>query len=200
MLSAIAFAANLAQAAPAAPSSAPPPNAVRVHFHTPRDRGEARLFVRTGADQWALVCSAPCKADLPPGAQLRAVLEDHDDEPHDFVLTNDMGHEVDLEARRAGRGALAGGIVMTSLGGVTALVGIVLVAVGSALSSGSDLRTGGLVCLGIGVGTTIGGITLIANRTYEPNIRQKPWHPPEWAGLARTLPVAVTPLSLTIRF
>lgn len=190
-LGALALATSLAQAAPAQP--------VRVHFYTPANKTEARLFIRKSESEWALVCAAPCKADLWPGSQLRAVLGDHDDEPYDFVLSNGLGSDVEIEARRGGRGALAGGIVMTSLGGLTLIVGIVLTAVStsSAVSSQSSLRTAGVICMGLGGATTAGGIVMITGRTYEPRIKQMPYEPSRFASV---VPAPATPFSLTLSF
>lgn len=190
-LAALVLAAGLAQAVPAQP--------VRVHFHTPGNKLEARLFMRKGPSEWALVCAAPCKADLPGGAELRAVLGEHDDEPYDFFLSNDMGGEIEIEARRGGRGALAGGIVMTSLGGLTLLVGIVLTAVSTSshVQSQSTMRSAGVVCMGLGGAATAGGIVMITNRTYEPKIRQLPYEPSRFSSI---VPAPTTPFSLTFAF
>jgi hypothetical protein len=187
---ALLLATSLAQAAPARP--------VRVNFTTPGNKLEARLFVRKSESEWALVCAAPCKADLWPGSQLRAVLGDHDDEPYDFVLSNGLGDEVNIEARRGGRGALAGGIVMTSLGGLALVVGIVLTAVSTLNTyNQSSLRTAGIISLGLGAGATAGGILMITGRTWEPRIKQMPYEPSRFAGL---VPAATTPFSLTLSF
>lgn len=190
-LGALVLATSLAQAAPAQP--------VAVHFHTPGNKTEARLFVRKSESEWALVCAAPCKTSLWPGSQLRAVLGDHDDEPYDFVLANGTGGEVDIEARRGGRGALAGGIVMTSLGGLTFIVGVVLAAISTSsfVNNPSSVRTAGIVCMGVGGATTAGGIVLITGRTWEPRIKQMPYEPSRFATLA---PAPATPFSLTLSF
>ncbi len=187
---ALLLATSLAQAAPAHP--------VRVNFTTPGNKLEARLFVRKSESEWALVCAAPCKADLWPGSQLRAVLGDHDDEPYDFVLSNGLGDEVNIEARRGGRGALAGGIVMTSLGGLALVVGIVLTAVSTLNTfNQSSFRTAGIISLGLGAGATAGGILMITGRTWEPRIKQMPYEPSRFAGV---VPAATTPFSLTLSF
>lgn len=195
-LGALALATSLAQAVPV---QAPPAQPVRVHFYTPGNKAQARLFVRRSESEWAFVCAAPCKADLWPASQLRAVLGDHDDEPYDFVLSNDMGREIEIEARRGGRGALAGGIVMTSLGGLTFIVGAVLAALStsSVVGNQSALRTAGIVCMGLGGGTTAGGIVLITGRTWEPRIKQMPYEPSRFTSLA---PAPATPFSLTLSF
>jgi hypothetical protein len=167
------------------PTQPPPPPAarpvsgglVRVHLRAYKNRDVARLYVQQGPDRWALACSSPCKVDLAPGALVRVTLGDDYDEPHDFSLQTEGGREIELEVRPASKGALAGGIVMTSLGGITMLVGLVLVAVAgsssTAVTNKDGLRTAGGVCLALGGGLTIGGILLMVNRSHEPRVQQQ---------------------------
>lgn len=192
LVGALVLAAGLTQSVPH--------ERVRVHFSTPGNKQEAKLWAKRGTDtEYSFVCASPCKADIPGGTPLRATIGDHDDEPYDFVLSNDSGHEIEILARRGGRGALAGGIVMTSLGGLTALVGIVLTAVSFAdIRDEQAIRTAGLVTLGIGAGLTIGGIAMITGRTYEPVVKQMPYENSRWANVP--LPAVAQPFSLTIAF
>lgn len=189
---ALLLAASLTQSAPR--------ETVRVHFSTPGNKTQAQLWAKRGADaQYSLVCSSPCKADMPAGTALRATIVDHEDEPYDFILSNDLGNEAEIVARRGGRGALAGGIVMTSLGGLTALAGIVLAAISLAdVNNPAAFRTAGLICIGVGGGLTAFGITLISGRTYEPVVRQRHRDNSRWATIP--LPAVTTPFSFTITF
>lgn len=187
-----------------APPPASPRGTVRVHFHAYKD-ASTRIYSESAPDRWVFVCSTPCDVDAPPGVRLRVVYDDVDEEPHDFTLDGNAGGRTDIEVRPASKGPLAGGIVMTSIGGLTALVGIVLVAVSSSSALTSSDRSGfqvaGTVCLLAGGGLTLGGILLITNRSHEPRIKQG--HPStEWGardpGLAAALPKAVTlPLAIT---
>jgi hypothetical protein len=187
-----------------------PPSMVRVHFTTPGNKSQAQLWARRAGDSnYSLVCNSPCKADMPGGTPLRATMTDHEDEPYDFVLSNDLGSEVEVIARRGGRGALAGGIVMTSIGGLTAVIGILLAAVSLAdINNQAAFRTAGLVCIGIGGGLTVGGITLITGRTYEPVVKQQHFDNSRWATVqspvaivpTAALPAVTTPLSFTVSF
>jgi hypothetical protein len=194
--------------APAVPALAPveaearPAGTVRIHFRGYKKNLDARLYQQVASDRWALVCSAPCKADLPPGTFLRATIGDGE-EPHDFTVSNDLGRDLDIEVRPASRGALAGGIVMSSIGGLVLLIGTALTAIGANNRVGADLLTPGLICLGIGGGLTIGGIVLISNRSKEPRVRQLPRDLDERGrrGDAVLLPpVAGTPLGFSFTF
>lgn len=189
---ALVLAASLGQSVPSEP--------VRVHFSTPGNKIEAKLWARRGAEaEYAFVCAAPCKADIPGGTPLRATITGHEDEPYDFVLSNDAGREIEIVARRGGRGALAGGIVMTSIGGLTALVGLVLTAISFAdIRDEQAIRTAGLVTLGIGAGLTAGGVTMIVGRTYEPVVKQQRFENSRWAQVP--LPAVTQPFSFTITF
>lgn len=161
-------------APPLAQSAAPAPGMVRLHFTTYRDRDSARVTVRTVQGSYAFVCSSPCTADLPPGAELRVMLEDSDDS-HVFNVPNDMGAEVDIEVRKPGKGGLVGGIIMVSIGGIFAIAGIALTALSTEeRSSKTGTLTGGLVCLGLGVGLGLPGILLITNRSQEPKVKGNP--------------------------
>lgn len=174
---ALVLAATLAQSVPR--------EQVRVHFSTPGNKTEAKLWARRGTDvEYTYVCAAPCKADIPGGTALRATLTGHEDEPYDFVLSNDSGKEIEIVARRGGRGALAGGIVMTSIGGLTALVGLVLTLVSFAdIRDEQAIRTAGLITLGVGGGLTAGGVTMITSRTYEPVVKQQPFENSRFASV-----------------
>lgn len=153
-----------------------PPQVVRVNF---RSKERATIYDRSTG---RLLCATPCTADVPVGAPLRVVLEGGEDEPHDFVVTGEHGAQADVEIKRGGRGALAGGIVMVSLGGVFVLTSLVLFAISAAAEDSTNqtireeaggFRTAGLVTLIIGGGLAAGGIVLLSNRSREATTRQK---------------------------
>jgi hypothetical protein len=187
-----------AEAQPSQPSAR-----VRMRFRAYKAR-PARVYAEISSDKWALVCSTPCAADLFPGTHLRAVYDSHDDEPHDFTAEGTAGTPMDVEIRPASKGPLAGGIVMTSIGGLTALVGLILLAVStsSAIPDHQAIGTAGTVCTAVGLGLTIGGVLIIANRSQEPRIRQEPSlrydEAPRQTWLAPK--VVPTPLGLSLSF
>lgn len=96
------------------------------------------------------------------------------DEGHDFTMVGNPGDDVDVEVRPPSKGALAGGIVLLSVGSVTALIGLLFVALGSTsgVSNREDYKTGGWVATGIGAGLTVAGIVLLMNRSKEPRITE----------------------------
>ena len=193
---ALVLAASLTQSAPASP----PSDSVRVQFSAAKSKIPGRLWARRGGGEaYSIVCTSPCTADIAVGTPLRVTLLEHDEEPYDFTLTSDRGRDIELIARRGGRGAVAGGIVMTAVGGVTALVGVILAAISLAdIPNQSSIRTAGFITLGIGGGLTIGGIAVLSGRTWEPSVKQVPFQNGRAATLP--LPVAATPFSLTFTF
>jgi hypothetical protein len=198
---------------PTSPSGTP--GTVHANFHALR--GKSTFVYRAeGEDHWVTVCSAPCEADLPPATRLRVVYDGNDEEPHDFTLDGNAGSRTDVEVRPASKGALAGGIVMTSVGGLTALIGLLLAAVSTSdnltTNDKSSLGTAGFVCIVIGGGLTVGGILVMVNRSREPRVKQdtdvhyyKGREPygllddvPSHARVA--IPLPPTPLGATIHF
>jgi len=167
--------------------------ATTVHFSTPPGGAVAKVYTDTGNDRWQFVCATPCKAEAAPGTKLRIVLGDHDDESGEVVIANDLGNEIDVVARRGGRGAVALGIVLTSVGGLTFLIGALLAAVAK---NDDSLKTGAYVCLFGGGGMTAGGIGLIAARTWEPSIRQEAHEGSRWA----TITPVPRPATFTLGF
>ena len=152
--------------------------ATTVHFSTPPGGTVAKVYTDIGQDRWQFVCATPCKAEVDPGTKLRIVLGDHDDDSSEVTIANDLGTDIDVIARRGGRGAVALGIVLTSVGGLTFLIGALLAAVAK---HDDSLKTGAYVCLFGGGGMTAGGIALIAGRTWEPSIRQESHEGSRWA-------------------
>lgn len=163
--------------------------ATTVHFSTPPGATVAKVYTDVGQGRWQFVCATPCKAEVDPGTHLRIVLGDHDDDSGEVVIANDLGSDVDVIARRGGRGAVALGITMTSVGGLVLLVGALLAAVAK---HDDDAKTGAYICLAGGFGMTAGGIGLIVGRTWEPSIRQESHEGSRWATLKMPLPRPAT--------
>lgn len=186
--------------APGASVQAPVP-AVAAHLRA-KQSGVAKVFHVTNEGGLALVCVAPCEAQLPPGARLRATWNDGD-AGHDFTLAGAAGEDVDVAVGAPKRGALAAGIVLTSLGALTMLVGGIVAARGENGSLGpgakpEDLRPVGWVTLGIGTAITIGGVALIFGSSTEPRVSQQrlvAGRPTEDMRLPR-----VSTASLAVRF
>jgi hypothetical protein len=169
------------QAPPPPPpvASGRPPNTVRVNLTAFRNKGVARLYVAKGDGNYALVCQAPCKADVVPGTPLRVTYGSEADEGHDFNMVGTPGDDVDIEVKPPSKGALAGGIVLVSIGGVTMLFGLLFVAIGSSsgLRNNDDYKTGGWIATGIGAGLTVAGIVLLMNRSKEPRTTENEHSP-----------------------
>lgn len=177
-------------AAPAAPAAAP----VRVHVRTFKKKGKARLYIRHTDGSYALVCAAPCTADVPGNSELRVSVGNNDDESHAFVLPSDLGSEVDLEVRPASAGPLVGSIVLIGSGGVFVVTGLLFVALsdfaaGSISSSSASTssnhesvsrtyKTTGYVMIGIGAAAAIAGFVWLTSRSHEPQVTEWPHEEP----------------------
>jgi hypothetical protein len=171
------------QAAPPPGEPPRPPNTVRLNVRSFKPSVPARLYVGRADGSYSFVCHAPCKADVVPGTPLRVTIGDSE-VGHDFPMSGTAGNEVDLEVRPASKAPIAGGVVMISIGGLTALVGLILAGVGAA-DDRDELSNAGYICLGIGGGLTVGGIALIANRSKEPRIRTNE-HTPSGTAASRS--------------
>lgn len=177
-------------------TTAPASGTVRARFTKRSKSDDVRVYRDDGSGRYVLVCSVPCTADLPPSTPLRIAVNDFD-EPHDFVLVGDAGREVGVDVGPPKRGGLALGIVLTSVGGLTALTGLMIALVGATLDE--DLIVPGFVTTGVGGLTTAGGISLIANRTREPRVWQNAADATRMRDTA-LLPRVSTPLRVGFSF
>jgi hypothetical protein len=173
--------------APSSAAPAPPPaltSAVRVHVHTSKNKVTAHLWIRR-ADGFAAVCDSPCTADIPVNSELRVTLGNNVDEPHEFVMTGDLGSEVDVEVKGPSIGPLIGGIVLMGVGGAFVLSGLLFVALGdlgkstSSSSYSRDLastyKTTGYVCIGLGAAAAVAGAVWLLTRSHEPQVKGAPY-------------------------
>jgi hypothetical protein len=192
-LAAASASAQPAPLPPSAPSTAAPPaaaapetparavgSAVRVHLHTPKNKGTAHLWIRR-ADGFASVCASPCTADIPVNSELRVTLGNNVDEPHEFVMTGDLGSEVDVEVKGPSIGPLIGSIVLMGVGGAFVLSGLLFVALSDLSNStssstytrdvASTYKTTGYVCIGLGAAAAVGGLVWLLTRSHEPQVK-----------------------------
>jgi hypothetical protein len=167
----------LADPAPApAPEPPRPPGTVRVFVHrSPKVKsGAVRLYTSASPTGEAkLVCEAPCKADVYPNTPLQITFGDDSSEPFPIVISGTPGKDVEVEVLPPSRGALAGGIVLVSIGGLVAFIGVVLLAIGASDNGEHDLFTPGLIVTAIGGGMTAGGIALMVSRSKKPRVRHR---------------------------
>jgi hypothetical protein len=148
-------------------------------------------FISTSSEQWdvtidgAAVCSTPCTFPLYPiqFVTLRS------QEPRPVIL--DVGRlppgDLIVSGKPLNDGMYVGGIVATTFGGMAAVVGITLYAVGAARDR-SGMATAGLISGGAGALTLVGGIYLMMNAVPAASV-----------GMAAPAP-AGTALSLGTRF
>ena len=155
--------------APVAPTEAGPPAPTRA------------TFISTSSEQWdvaidgAAVCSTPCTFPLFPVqfVTLRS------QEPRPIIL--DVGRLPPGDLIVAGKplqnGMYAGGIVATTFGGMAAVVGITLYAVGAAKDR-SGMATAGLISGGAGALTLVGGIYLMMHAVPAASVAMAAPAPP----------------------
>jgi|GEM_PF-2186302 len=164
--------------APAAPGN------VRLHFHTPRDKGMAHVYTRQVDGRYALVCAAPCTADIPVGAQLRITYGDSEEEAHELGVSGALGSEVDVEVRGPSVAPVIGGTILMGVGGILLVTGAVLVAIGrdSSLADRAGVDVLGIVCMGFGVGSGVAGLVWLLSRSHEPRVRAEPYADDPYRG------------------
>jgi hypothetical protein len=174
-----------AQANAPAPAPAPKPAPVsegptaRVHIESDRP---VSLERHVSGRVWTFVCAAPCDADVPISQEYR-IGGSGVRSSRGFNLAARAGEHVTLDVTTSSTGGFAGGIVLTSLGGLTMVVGLMLVLVGSAqadehrtfgsTATGSSLYTndgsanitGGEIALGVGAAAMLLGIIMIGSNS-----------------------------------
>ncbi|MBS2020008.1 MAG: hypothetical protein JST00_44515 [Deltaproteobacteria bacterium] len=172
----------------AAPAAAPPPSAadpvqptpgtVRLHFHTFREKGTARIYSRQADGRYGFVCATPCTADIPAHTPLRVTYNDREDDPKDFDAGPRVGEELAVEVKAPSAGPVIGGAILMGVGGASILSGVILVALAEDLRdniiSASGYRSVGFVTIGIGAALAIAGIVWFTGRSHEPRIEAYP--------------------------
>jgi hypothetical protein len=150
-----------------------------------------------------VICSTPCTRWLDPsrpllmrareGAYMTVPERIH---VHDLELSSHRG-AVQVQAHGTANGKLVTGITFTSFGGMAALAGLALTAVGCGGSSeggSSGMCTGGLTTLGAGAFVTTGAILLILDALPRAEIRSG------GPGRGRSIQVAFGPGFVAGRF
>ncbi len=175
----------IAPGLPTATAEAPrPPGTVRLNVRPHKaTKADVRLHVGDAEGRYAFVCKAPCTADVVPGTALRITVGGTE-EGHELVMAGNPGNDVDVEVRPASKGPLAGGIVMTSIGGIVTLIGGIILAIAATRDNDDGLATGGWITFAAGAGLTLGGVLMIARRSREPRVREDEHAP---AGASRPI-------------
>jgi hypothetical protein len=136
-----------------------------VHIDSPRPVSlqrrspDGRIFVE--------VCSSPCDRDVVASGTFRVVGSGvRGSKP--FELEAMTEERVFITVDPASTGWFVGGIILTSLGGVALIVGLVVAAIGSATSSseggGDSTTSAGLGITGVGILATVSGlVALVSN-------------------------------------
>ncbi|MEB2313627.1 MAG: hypothetical protein OZ921_15615 [Sorangiineae bacterium] len=138
------------------------------------------------------LCSTPCARWVDPAVPFTFVHETAWYERNERIVMPDLrehqtkGNKLDARAFPTKTGKLAGGIVMTTFGGIGVLAGVSLTAVGAAREDGGGLLAAGLITLPIGMGLTAPGILMIVNSASRVEIEPaNPGAPPRLPVEAR---------------
>jgi hypothetical protein len=172
----------------ALPVPVTPTPVVRVDTHT--DARSARVHIESdravtlerheGGKIWSFACTAPCDVPLSVEPEYR-IVGDGVRKSAPFHLAARPGEAVTLDVNTATKSGFAGGIVLTALGPIVMLVGVVIVAVAGAdsygysytngtmtptESSNGSARTAGWITLAAGGVGTVGGILMITGNAH----------------------------------
>lgn len=139
-----------------------PPGTVRTDFVSAEANSRWDVYVD---DQ--VVCTTPCSKWVSPERPI--LLRSRDDSLFrrpDRVQVLGLGEAaasgaVQLVAHPTSYGALATGIVFTSLGGLGVMTGVTLTSIGCIAGKSDGMCTGGMVSLGVGALVTAGAIWLM---------------------------------------
>jgi hypothetical protein len=158
-----------------APAVSPPPAAAQVPVVRVRIDSERPVFLQrvlpkgTPGGRYTPVCASPCDRDLPANDTYR-IGGDGIRSSAAFTLRDTRGAPVELAVDEGSTGGFVGGIILTSLGGMSALVGSVLYLVGAgahdlghATTETRGLETGGAITAIAGLAMLVPGIILLAN-------------------------------------
>ncbi len=152
--------------APTPTPAAPEPQKL-VHIDAPRQVALERQTANPKV--WIEVCQSPCDKRVPAsgnyrigGSGVRA--------SRTFVLDAGTEDRVFIEVDPGSKGWFVGGIVITSLGGATMLIGLMLAAIGSAASSSfsthdNSLTTAGLTTAAVGALVAVGGLVALTSNS-----------------------------------
>ena len=168
-----------AAAATPAPAATRPTHEPTARVHVESDHPvtiERRVSVRT----WAFACEAPCDVELPLSDEYRIVGAGVRTSSN-FHLAAQSGERVVLDVNTGSKAGFIGGVILVPVGGLTILIGLLVVAAGAvqntvsydyttgsynSVHDGSDLTRSGWITVAIGAAATLGGILMITgNRT-----------------------------------
>jgi len=144
------------------------------------------------------LCSTPCARWVDPAVPFTFVHEKAWYERNERIAMPDLrehqakGNKLDARAYPTKTGKLAGGIVMTTFGGLGIAAGAAMTGVGASKEDGGGLLTAGLITLPIGIGLTVPGILMIVNSGSRVEIEPtNPNAPPKMPVEARARGVQV---------
>lgn len=136
-----------------------PPSGDEVVVHIDSDE-PVELYEMKGRHAKRVVCVSPCDAPVDVGHHRTFLVRGQSVRKSERFNLTGYGDSVSLDVTPSSRGQLAGGIVMTSLGGLGILFGITAAAIGVGWND-EGMSTAGGITIGAGAGVLTGGIFLI---------------------------------------
>jgi hypothetical protein len=175
---------GVAAVTPPLVSALPPPRGhmvvegATVIVHLDADPGIVLESIAPGSGRWALVCAAPCDAQVPLGRQYRIAGEGIR-ASRAFRIEAPPGQRVTITVSAASKSAFSGGIAVSSVGAAGIVVGLSVLLFGALEacdvvdpntgacvgSSDGTVETVGLVITLVGAAVLVGGLVLLASNT-----------------------------------
>jgi hypothetical protein len=160
---------------PAAVAAQGPPAPAMVVVHIDTDSPDLLLQAQSpggrwnGRGEWTTVCAGSCDRPLPLGVLYR-VTGDGVRSSRPFEIGGQPGGHAQLMATTASSGSFTTGIVLASVGGAAAVIGLSLTLLGllvgtycgfgTSCTGDASLLTGGLITLGLGTAGIVIGVVL----------------------------------------
>jgi hypothetical protein len=183
-----------------APAAAAPKRTAFVHIESEQ---QVRLEAVLGRKDFRFVCTSPCDMEVDLDASYQ-IAGDGVRASRQFQLSAQQGQKVLIEVDPASKAGFVWGIVIVSVAPVVSLVGLVVYALSSDITSSSSGQTVG-AAMGIGglVGTVLGIVLIASNassKTTQSTVGPQTPPPPRETSDTLRFPAPVFVTTPVLRF